>query len=55
MRILTEKQYNALLNQAYVDGYHAGFRAAEREALYKQFTPNDIRKTFGFEPIKKED
>lgn len=48
---MSTKEYNAALNRATIKGYNLGFSAGRQEALMSRYTPNEIRKAFGFEPF----
>lgn len=50
MIILSLKEYNSLLNEAYMRGRELGRAEGRQEFISMNFTPNDIRKALGFEP-----
>lgn len=52
---ITSKELNALINNAYLEGYHDGYAAAERESVFKCNTINDIRKALGLPEITKRE
>ena len=50
--IISQKEYNAVMNQSFTSGYDLGYRAGREDAAFSKFTPNEIRAAFGFEPMK---
>ena len=52
---LTEKELNAKINTAYLEGYKDGVEHAEEVALFKKHTINEIRNIFGFPEISKRE
>ena len=56
MKILTERQYNAVINQAYWQGYKTGYAHGEQGAEIHNKTMNSLREKLGLPPLpKKED
>ena len=55
MIILSLKEYNSLLNEAYMRGRELGRAEGRQEFITTRLTPNDIRKTLGFEPLDDGD
>ena len=55
MIILSLKEYNSLLNEAYMRGRELGRAEGRQEFIGANLTPNDIRKTLGFEPRNASD
>lgn len=51
MRIMSEKEYNALIITEYVKGYKAGYQAGVHDDFMESHTINDIRKILGMEPV----
>lgn len=51
MVIVTDKNYNAALNKAFLDGYRQGLAEGKREKILSSFTTNEIRELFGLDPI----
>ena len=47
-----EQERNAELNKAYMQGYELGKAAGEQEAIFKKYTPNDLRAFFDLPPIE---
>lgn len=47
----TEKELEALINRAYLDGYNKGFSAGKQYAIFENNTINSIRDAFGLPPI----
>lgn len=54
MIILSLKEYNSLLNKAYMSGRELGRAEGRQEFISMNLTPNDIRKALGFEPLDTE-
>ena len=52
--VMTTKEYNAALNNAYLKGYQTGLSTGRREGLMSRCTPNEIRKCLGLEPMTEE-
>ena len=52
--IMTPTERNVLENNAYVHGYEIGVECGRKEAIFSKFTADEIRKVFGFEPLKGE-
>lgn len=50
MIILSLKEYNALLNEAFMRGREHGRAEGQQEFITRYLTPNDIRKALGSEP-----
>lgn len=48
---LTEREFNAAVNTAYMDGYNKGKSHGRREAIGEKVTPNMLRKYIGLPPI----
>lgn len=55
MIILSLKEYNSLLNEAYMRGREFGRAEGRQEFISMNLTPNDIRKALGFEPRDASD
>lgn len=55
MIILSLKEYNALLNEAFMRGRELGRTEGQQEFITRYLTPNDIRKALGFEPRDTSD
>ena len=51
MIVMSNKQYNAMLNQARLEGYRQGYEEGRRDGLTSRFTINEIREIFGAAPI----
>ena len=52
--VMSVKEYNAALNKAYLQGYQRGLSTGRQEGLMSRYTPNEIRKCLGLEPITEE-
>ena len=54
--IVSKKRLRELENPTneYAKYYLAGYEAGKRDALYKKYTPNELRKALGLEQIIKE-
>ncbi len=48
---ISKKEFNKIVNQAYIEGYDSGRRAEKLENLLSNVTPNEIRAVFGLQPI----
>ena len=48
---LTEKELNAKINQAYLDGYNLGVTHGEQSAIFKANSIDAIRSVFGLPPL----
>lgn len=55
MIILTLKEYNTLLNEAFLKGRELGRAEGRQEFIAEHLTPNDIRKALGLEPRDASD
>ena len=55
MIILSLREYNALLSEAYMKGREMGRAEGRQEFIRGHLTPNDIRKALGFEPCDPGD
>lgn len=49
--VVREAEKNRILNKAYLSGYNSGLNAGRQEAIFKKFTPNEIREACGLDPI----
>ena len=58
MKRIIKKVFNlydeADLNNKYIEGYELGKRVGEEEALFKKYTPNEIRKLLELDPIESK-
>lgn len=52
--VISKKDYDALMNKAFMEGYELGHRAGLQEGFMCKNTPNDVRKCLGLEPLKGE-
>ena len=48
---LSDKEYNAELNKAYMEGYKIGYKAGLQDAELFNKTPNQKRAELGLSPI----
>lgn len=48
---LTEEEFNAKINQAYLDGYNLGVTHGEQSAIFKASSIDAIRSEFGLPPL----
>lgn len=51
---ITNKELNARINKAFLQGKNVGLREAKKQELNEKFSPNDIRRLFGLPDIKTE-
>ncbi len=51
---LTKKEYNALVNNAYIQGYEMGKKQGEQDAFFKNHTINDVRKLLGMTALNEK-
>jgi hypothetical protein len=55
VKILTQTEFNAAVNDAFVRGYKAGYEQAERDAVFRKTTINDIRAALGLPKLPTEE
>ena len=48
---ISKKELDALLNKAYLSGYELGKKSGELEGILSTYTPNDIRRIIGLDPL----
>lgn len=53
--IISLKDYNAALNNAYLIGRKDGVIEGKREALFEALTPNEIRELLGVPRIEEKE
>lgn len=51
---LTEKECNAIVNQAYIEGYRAGYHAGTADSVLQRVTANEFRTFIGLPPIEED-
>ena len=51
---LSEKELNAKVNRAYMEGYTLGYETGQRDALFRRLTPNMIRNILDLPIIKNK-
>lgn len=49
--VMSEKEFNAKVNGAYLEGYSSGYSAGEKSGLMKRYSPNQLRAIFDLPPI----
>ena len=47
----TRRNLDALISRSWVDGFKVGFEAGQRDIIFSEITPNDIRKACGLDHI----
>lgn len=52
---LSEKEFNAAVNKAYLEGYEAGKRDGFRNAVERKVTPNMLREYLGLPKIETQE
>lgn len=54
MNEIDEEKCDSLINKAYLEGYRAGVEYGKKEAMFKKYSPNEIREVLGLDPIKED-
>ena len=52
LRHFEEMALNENNTVAYINAYNTGYLAGQLDAVTNEYTPNEIREIFGFEPSK---
>ena len=53
MPFISKKNFNKLLNKAYLDGYRLGCESGRFEATIHRYSPNELREILGLKPVDK--
>lgn len=46
-----KEDFNAKLNETYIEAYEKGKKTGEEEAIFKKYSPNEIRTLLGLTPL----
>ena len=52
--VISKKEYDAMINKAFMEGYDLGLRTGRQEGFMAKNTPNDLREILGLPPLKGE-